>query len=46
MFFLEFISIASVPFFVTSILNPELVLLKLDNYFNIDRMNFIRTILF
>ena len=42
MFFLEFISIASVPFFVTSILNPELVLLKLDNYFNIGQNEFYK----
>jgi len=42
MFFLEFITIASVPFFVTSILNPELVLSKLDNYFNIGQDEFYK----
>ncbi len=40
MFFLEFITLASVPFFVTSILKPEIVLLKFSDLFNYQPNNF------
>ena len=34
MFFLEFITLASVPFFVTSVLKPEIVILKFNDILN------------
>ncbi len=40
MFFLELISLASVPFFITSVLEPEIVISKLNDIFNYQPDNF------
>ena len=34
MFFLELITLASVPFFVTSILKPEIIISKFSEFFS------------
>ena len=42
MFFLEFVTIASVPLFVTSILNPEIVIIKLQGVLNFEIIEFLK----
>ena len=40
MFFLELITLASVPFFVTSILTPDVVIIKFEELMNYQPSNF------
>ena len=42
MFFLELISLASVPFFVTSILTPDVVFEKFEEFINYEPSNFFK----
>ena len=42
MFFLELISLASVPFFVTSILTPDIVVEKFEEFMNYEPSNFFK----
>ena len=42
MFFLELITLASVPFFVTSILTPDVVIIKFEELMNYQPSNFFK----
>ena len=42
MFFLELITLASVPFFVTSILTPDVVIIKFEEFMNYQPSNFFK----